>query len=136
MPRSSPDMTTSTRSPRSVNKKLRPLVPQQPQPLTQILLLVADAVDRACPVVGNQDRPILVQDDIGRPAEIALVAFDPAGCEHVLLGVLAVGIGRHAYDAGALIFMPVPRTVLGDQDRVLVLGGKLVAGVELHAERG
>src|ERR1700738_3525594 len=56
----------------------------------EALLLVTDAVDRACPVVGNQDRTILVQDDIGRPAEIALVAFDPAGCELFLLCVLAV----------------------------------------------
>src|SRR5262249_55422127 len=38
-------------------------------------------------------------------------------------------------DPRALIFVPVPRAVLGDQDRVLVLGGELTAGIELHAER-
>src|ERR1700730_15739489 len=96
---------------------------------------VADAIDRAGPVVGNEDRTVLGLDDIGRPAEIALVAFEPAGCEYILLGVLAVGTDGDAHDACTLLLMPVPRAVFGDQDRVLVLGGKLVAGIELHAER-
>src|ERR1700692_3940929 len=137
MPGSGPGMTTSTGSPpRSFNKKLRPLVPEQPQPLMlKRLLLVADAIDRAGPVVGNEDGTILGQNDIVRPAEITLVAFDPTGCEYFLLGVLAVRTDGHAHDPTSLIFMPVPRTVLGDQDRVLVVGGKLVAGIELHAER-
>ena len=39
-------------------------------------------------------------------------------------------------DARALIFVPIPRAMLGDQDRVLVFRRKLIAGVELHAERG
>src|SRR3982074_3834531 len=140
---SSPGMTTLIKSPsRIFNKKLRPLVPEQPQPLIfQLLLLavvvaaVADAIDRAGPVVGNENRTVLGLDDIGRPAEIALVAFEPAGCEHVLLGVLAVGTDGDPHDPRTLIFMPVPRAVFGDQDRVLVLGGKLLAGIELHAER-
>src|SRR5450755_3394578 len=99
------------------------------------LLLVADAIDRTGPVVGDEDGAILVLDDIGRAAEIALVAFDPAGREHVLLGVLAVRTDGDADDPTALVFMPVPRAVLGDQDAVLVLGRKLASGVELHAER-
>ena len=33
---------------------------------------VADAIDRAGPVVGHQDRTVLGQDDVGRTAEIAL----------------------------------------------------------------
>src|SRR5580704_13066000 len=138
MPGSSPGMTTSTGSPpRRLNKKLRPLVPEWPQPLlSRALLLVADAIDRAGPVVGDENRSVLVQNDIVRPAKIALVAFDPAGCEHVLLGILAVRPDGDAHDASALVLMPVPRTMLGDQDRVLVLGGELVAGIELHAERG
>src|ERR1700689_4123761 len=111
------------------NKKLRPLVPEQPQPLIiQRLLLVADAIDRAGPVIRNQDRTVLVQNDIVRPAQITLVAFDPAGCEYFLLGVLAVGTDDHAHDASALIFMPIPGAVFGDQDVVLVVGGKLAAG--------
>src|ERR1700722_19025831 len=101
----------------------------------QALLLVADAIDRAGPVVGDEDRTILVQDDIVRTAEIALVAFDPAGSEHFLLGILAIRADDYAHDPSALILMPVPGAVFGDQDVVLVVGGKLVAGVELHAER-
>src|SRR5260370_5114090 len=138
MPGSSPGMTTSTTSPApSHNKKLRPLVSGRPQPLIfqALLLAVADAIDRAGPVVGDEYRTVLGQDDIGRPAEIALVAFEPAGSEHIVFGVLAVRTDGHAHDARTLIFMPVPRAVLGDQNAVLVLGGKLIAGVELHAER-
>src|SRR6202140_5495533 len=47
----------------------------------QTLLLVADAVDGAGPVVGNEDRTILGDNDIGRPAKIALVALNPARWE-------------------------------------------------------
>src|SRR3979409_262368 len=121
---SSPGMTTLIKSPsRIFNKKLRPLVPEQPQPLIfQLLLLavvvaaVADAIDRAGPVVGNEDRTVLGLDDIGRPAEIALVSFEPAGCKHFLLRFFAVRANDHAHDARALIFMPVPRAMFGDQD--------------------
>src|SRR6266550_2100625 len=38
-------------------------------------------------------------------------------------------------DSRALIFVPIPGPMLGDQDVVLVLGGELVAGIEFHAER-
>src|SRR6266403_2878391 len=99
------------------------------------LLAVADAVDRTGPVVGNQQRAVLGEHDVGRSAEIALIAFDPAGRKDLLLGVLAVWTDDHALDAGALVFMPVPGAMLGNEDVVLVLGGELVAGIELHAER-
>src|ERR1700761_8369414 len=68
---------------------------------TSSLLAVADAIDRTGPVVGHEDRSILVEDDVVGAAEIALVAFDPAVCEHRLLGVLAVGIDGDANDARA-----------------------------------
>src|SRR6266404_3803402 len=61
------------------NAKLRPLVPERPQPLNApSLLLVADAVDRTGPVVGDEDRTILGDNDIRRPAEIILVTLKPA----------------------------------------------------------
>src|SRR5450755_2215156 len=101
MPGSSPGITTKLDRHVFQIKELR-LVPfsEQPQPLiSQLLLLaVADAVDRTGPVVGDEDRTILVLDDIGRAAEITLVAFDPAGCKHVLLGILAVRTDGHAHD--------------------------------------
>src|ERR1700755_3515855 len=97
-------------------------------------LLIADAIDRAGPVVGDEDRTVLVQDDVGRTAEITLVAFEPAGGEHGFLGALAVGTGGGPHDPRALVLMTIPGAMFGDQDRVLVLGGKLVAGIELHAE--
>src|ERR1700716_1170817 len=110
---------------------------QQPQPRSFVprLLAVADAVDRTGPVVGDEQRAVLGGHDVGRTAEIALIAFEPAGGKDLLLGVLAVGTDDHALDAGALVFMPIPGAVFGNEDVVLVLGGELVAGIELHAER-
>src|SRR5258708_27072743 len=92
MPGSSPGMTSAFHRPFVTIK--RPRLPwEQPQPLIfQALLLVADAIDRAGPVVGDEHRAVLGENDIGRPAEIALIAFEPAGCKDLLLGVLAVGI--------------------------------------------
>src|SRR5260370_19408218 len=107
MPESIPGMTTSTTSPApSHNKKLRPLVSGRPQPLIfqALLLAVADAIDRAGPVVGDEYRTVLGQDDIGRPAELALVAFDPAGCEHIVFEVLDVRTDEHRHDARNLVF--------------------------------
>src|SRR5436309_4248923 len=116
--------------------RLRPHL-QQPQPLMFVprLLAVADAVDRTGPVVGNQHRTVLGKHDVGGTSEIALIAFEPAGGKDLLLGVLAVGADDHALDAGALVLMPVPGAMFGDEDVVLVLGRELVAGIELHAER-
>src|SRR3984885_2482556 len=119
------------------NAKLRLLVPEQPQPeqYQLLLLAVADAIDRTGPVVGDEDRTILVEKDIVRTAQIALIAFNPAGRKHLLLGVLAIRADNHAHDPATLVLMPIPRAVFGDQDVVLVVGGELVAGIELHAER-
>src|SRR3954453_24089470 len=101
----------------------------------RLLLAVADAVDRAGPIVGDEDRAVLGEDDVVGTAEIALVALDPSGGEHLLLGVLAVWTDDHAHEAAALRVVTIPAAVLGDQDVVLVLGRELLAGIELHAER-
>src|SRR5215207_3941038 len=100
--------------------------------MIQGLLLVADAIDRTGPVVGHQDRTILGEDDVVRTAEITGVALEPAGGKDFRLGVLAVGIDDHAFDAGALVLGAVPRAMLGDQDVVLVFGWELIAGIELY----
>src|SRR3954463_8825462 len=139
MPGSSPGMTTEMDR-HFPNEKgcglFHSLEQPQPLPLVRLLLLaVADAVDRAGPIIGHQQRTIAGLHDVGGTAEIALIAFEPAGGKDLLLGVLAVGIDDHALDAGALVFMPIPRAVFGNEDVVLVLGGELIAGIELHAER-
>src|SRR5699024_12168296 len=54
---------------------------------TCALPILADAIDRTGPVVGDEDGAILVEQDIGGTAEIALVTLDPAGGEDFLLGV-------------------------------------------------
>src|SRR6185312_15331517 len=122
---------------RSISQKVEAAVPEHPQPqiLQPALLAVADAVDRTRPVVGDEDRAILVEDDVVGTTEIALVALDPAGREHFLLGVLAIGPDGDAHDAATLVLVTIPGAVLGDQDGVLVLGGELASGIELHAER-
>src|SRR3954447_21431823 len=103
--------------------------------LVQALFLVADPVDRAGPVVGHEYRAVLGQHDIGRPTKISLITFEPTGSEHFFLGVFAVRSNRHAHNPGALVLMAIPGAMLGDEDAVLVLGGELVAGIELHSER-
>src|SRR5436190_5174945 len=136
MPGSSPGMTRAIRCPAIKQQRLRLLVPEQPQPLNApSLLLVTDAVDGAGPVVGDEYRTILGENDIGRTAEIILVALKPARCEDFLLGVLAIGIDDHAFDPRTLVFVPIPGSVFGNQDVVLVFGGELVAGIEFHPER-
>src|SRR5262249_10179330 len=100
------------------------------------LLAVADAIDRTGPVVGDEDRAILGKDDVIGAAEIALVALDPAGGEDLRLRTLAVRPDDDALDPRALVLVPVPGAVLGDQDVVLVVRRELAAGIELHAERG
>ena len=116
-------------------KKLRLLVPEQPQPLNALsLLLVADAVDRAGPVVGDEHRTILGENDVGRPAEIILVALKPARCENLLLGILAIGIDDHAFDPRALIFVPVPGSVFGDEGSGAWIGKRALGVVAAAAD--
>src|SRR3954452_3598385 len=79
-----------------------------------LLLAVADAVDRAGPIVGDEDRAVLGEDDVIGAAEIALVTLDPAGGEHLLLGILAIGPDDHAHDATALVLVAIPGAVLRD----------------------
>jgi hypothetical protein len=100
-----------------------------------VLLRVADAIDRTGPVIRDQQRSIGRLQNIVRPAEIVPLAGDPAGRENLLLGMLAVRIDDHTLDAAALIGVPLPRPVFGDEDIVLVLCRELIAGVELHAKR-
>src|SRR5262245_10933827 len=72
------------------------------------LLAVADAIDRTGPVVSDQERAVLGDHDVGRPAEITLFTLDPAFRKDLLLGILAVGIGNHPLDPGTLVLTPVP----------------------------
>src|ERR1700748_1898039 len=106
MPGSSPGMTSFVyNAPHPKKLRLRRTKPPPPHSYSARLLAVADAIDRAGPVVGDEDRTVLVQDDVVGTAEIALIALDPAGRQHVLLGVLAVGTDDDANDAAALVLL-------------------------------
>src|SRR5579859_7887353 len=99
-------------------------------------LPVADLVDGTRPVVGDEERAVGRYQHVRGTPEVFLVTVDPAGGKNLLLhDTLAVLVEDDADDAAALIFVPVPGAVLGDEDVVLVLGPELVAGVEFHAER-
>src|SRR3954452_1115892 len=113
-----------TRAPERRRKEKAAVAWATAAPITQSLLAEADAIDRAGPVVGHQHRAVLGEHDVGGTAEIALIAFEPARRKNFFLGVLAVGADDDALDPCALVFMPVPRAVLGDEDVVLVFGGE------------
>src|SRR2546430_5805430 len=99
-------------------------------------LAVADLVDRARPVVGDQQRAVRRHQNIRGSAEIVLIALDPTRGEHLLLGhMLAVLVQDHADDTATLVLVAVPGAMLGDEDVVPVFGPELIAGVELHPER-
>src|ERR1700759_1536720 len=116
MPGSSPGMTSFVyNAPHPKKLRLRRTKPPQPHSYSARLLAVADAIDRAGPVVGDEDRTVLVQDDVVGTAEIALIALDPAGGEDFLLGILAVGSDSDAHDAAALGLVTVPGAMLRDQ---------------------
>src|ERR1041385_1292251 len=97
------------------------------------LFAVADLVDRTGLIVGNEQRSVRREHDIGGPAG-DLLSVEPGAGEDLLLGVLAVRIHRHAFDPVAVLLLAIPGAMLGDEDVVLVLGRELVAGVELHAQ--
>src|SRR5690348_1237458 len=102
--------------------------------LVRQLFVIADLVDGTRLVIGDQQGSVGCLQDIGRAAEDLLVIQPCAGEDH-LLRILAVRPDRNEDNPIAVLLVPVPRTVLGDEDPVLVLSRELVAGVEFHAER-
>src|SRR5881392_2278189 len=82
-------------------------------------LAVGDAIDRAVPVVGDQQRAILHLHHVDRPADI-LVVFQKAGDERLPRLHRAVLVQLDDDDVTALLVRFIPRTVARDDDRVLV----------------
>ena len=97
---------------------------------------VADAIDRAGPVVGDEDRAVLVEHDVGGAAEIALIAFEPAA-KRTLPAWRSCRRGstitRMIRAPWYLCRFQEPCSAI----RMLFLysARELIAGVELHAER-
>src|ERR1700730_18292753 len=104
-------------------------------PHSDLRLAVADAVDGAVPVVGDQNRTILHLQHIDRAADI-FVVFQKARDQRLDGFYTAVLVQFDDDDVAAELLGPVPRAVPRDDDRVLVALRELVAGVEPHAERG
>jgi hypothetical protein len=72
-----PGMATAIGLPRLLNKRGCGRLAAAAS-VTQDLFVVADAIDRAGPVIRNKQGAILGEHDIRRTAEIALVALEPA----------------------------------------------------------
>src|SRR6476620_11653602 len=100
-----------------------------------LLLAVGDAIDRAVPVVGYEQRTILQLQHIDRAADI-LVVFHEAGEERLQRLHRAILVELCDHEVAANFFRPVPRAVPGDDGHVLVAFREHAAGVEAHAKRG
>lgn len=92
-------------------------------------------INRPIDVIGHKQRTVGRDQDIDRPAKIA-VAFDKTGQKGLELAEVAVGGQQHRHHVGAELLGAIPGAVPRDEDSILVLGGELAAGVEAHAERG
>src|ERR1700730_14577187 len=101
--------------------------------LRRDLLAVGDAIDRAVPVVGDQDRAVLHLHHVDRPADI-LVVFQEAGDQGLHRLHLAVLVEMDDDDVTAELLAPVPRAMARDDDRVLETLREHAAGVEAHAQ--
>src|SRR3954463_5478017 len=93
---------------------------------------VIDAVDDARLVVGDKQCAIRRDDHVDRPAG-GVVALQPALRKRLIARYAAV-LQLHDRDAIARLRIAVPRAMLGDEDRPLVVLRKLAPGVEAHAE--
>src|SRR6266568_237900 len=106
-----------------------------PLPVGRLRVAVADAVDRAVGLVGDQQRTVLDREHIGWPAVVlVLLLVEKPGHERLDLGLAAGRLGDHHVIAELLL--PVPGAVPRDEGDVLVLLGEHVAGVELDAKPG
>src|SRR5882724_5752129 len=102
---------------------------------SNLLLAVGDTIDRAVPVVGDQDRAVLELQYIDRPADI-LIVFEEPGDERLLRLYGAVLVQLDHEDITANFRRAVPGAVPRDNDRVLVGLREHAACIEAHPERG
>src|SRR5262245_7040638 len=94
---------------------------------------VRDAVEGSSLVVGDEEASVGHHLDVNGAAP-NIPAIEPALGENLLLDCLAA-FDDHARYAVPDPLAAVPGAVLGDEDRVLILGWKLAAGIEPHSER-
>src|SRR5689334_14956191 len=97
-------------------------------------LLIADPVDRARVVVGDEQRAVLHLARVHGPSP-DLLALQPALGERLVLRHV-VGPQRDHHDAEAGLLVAVPGPALGEEDAVLVLGREHRTRVEHHAVAG
>src|ERR1700674_5659739 len=95
---------------------------------------VSDAIDRPVVVVGDEQRSILQDQNVGGPAH-EFVVLNEAGDERLNRAHGAVPVQLDHYDVAADLFGPVPGAVASDDDRIVEFCRKHITGVEAHAER-
>src|SRR2546428_5509926 len=98
------------------------------------LVAVADAVDRAIEVIGDQQRAVLHDEHVGRPPNV-IVVLEEAGDERLHRVEAPVRLELDEQEIAARLVAAVPRTVARDDDLIAVGGREHGAGVEAHAER-
>src|SRR2546426_2158689 len=95
---------------------------------------ITDAIDRAVKVVGQEQRPVRHHLKVHRAGDV-IVVLDEPGDERLDRLHAPVLVEINGDNVAADLVGPVPRSVAGDEDRVLVLLREHVAGVEAQAER-
>src|SRR6266545_129201 len=97
--------------------------------------LVADAVDSAGLVVGDEQGAVGHDEDVGRASGGRIAALQPALGER-LVGRRAPALDLHEGHAIADRLATIPGAVLGDEHAAPILVRKHRARVEPHADRG
>src|SRR5260370_27815674 len=96
---------------------------------SDLRLAVGDAINGAVPVIGDQHRAVLHLQHIDRPADVAVVLQEAR--DERLHGLhRAVLVQLDDDDIPAKLLGPVPRTVPGHDDGVLVALREHVSGIE------
>ena len=93
---------------------------------------IADAIDQAGLVVRYEQGTVGQDEYIDWPAPVRFT-LQPAFCEWLVADCL-VAIQAHQGDAVADLAAAIPGSVFGDEDLIVVLFWKHVAGVEAHSK--
>src|SRR4029077_5219377 len=99
------------------------------------LARIVKAPDRAARILRHQEAAVLVDGDANWAAPRLRIIDDESGGEILIFAARHAVLHNDANDFVAGAFGAVPRTVLGGKNIAAVLGRKLRAVIERHAER-
>src|SRR5262245_59271377 len=108
---------------------------QNPSAVHNLCLAVGNAIDRAVIVVRHQQGPILQDFHVRRATNVAVV-LNEAGEERLRGFHRAILVEENSDDVATKLLRPVPGTMAGEEDSVLVFRREHLASVEAQAETG